>query len=564
MSSGRNKSRVPRTVDLEVQRELIRLLYGSPSVPLISGVVTLVTAGVLWRIFPFWISLSWLIVSLCTVFARLILWSRFNKRGPDTGGMDQWGRRFTLTTALTGCLWGVLASTTFVTPEAIYYLFAAFVVAGLCAGAAIRLSPHPPALYAYIGTSAPPMVFALFMQDHLISFAMGGLLLTFIVVMILVGRENYQRLTDYIRMKIVQEVLNADLHKVTLDLKDQIAEKRRRESDLTTIAKLSDMLRSCGTITEAYPIIADSAATLFPMASGSLAIVSEETRELVRVAAWGRNPSRSLPRFQQEDCQALQADREYESNGSALAVKCRHLIAADGKPCLCLPLKEHGKTRGLVSLIAAEGSAFDDAVRQLLRSLAEVVKLSLANLQLRASLAEQAFRDPLTGLYNRRYLMETLPREVRRAQRRSAPLTIAMADIDHFKRFNDLYGHDAGDLVLAELAVQFGGALRAEDVACRYGGEEFLFLLPDCDATAAYRRMTDISLMIRNRSNVLRGKTLPNTTLSIGLAALSDTLSTSESLITAADEAMYAAKRMGRDRVESFETSSPESLRFSS
>jgi diguanylate cyclase (GGDEF)-like protein len=556
MSAGENKREVSSATDLAVNRELICLLYGSPSVPLINGILALVTAGVLWRIFPLWASLPWLIVSFCIVLIRLILWSRFNKRGPDTGGLAKWGRRFTVATAITGVLWGLVASTTFVAPEPIYYLFAAFVVAGLSAGAAIRLSPHLPAFYALIGTGVPPMVLSLLMRGHMIPFAMGGLLVTFLLAMNVVARENHQRLTDYIRMKIEQELLNADLKKVTLNLEQQIAENRRRESDLTTIARLSDMLQSCGKTTEAYPIIADSAATLFPLASGCFAIVSAETRGLVQVTAWGPDQSWALPRFREEDCQALRAHREYESNGSAVTVRCRHLTAVQGKRCLCLPLKDHGKTHGLVSLMVAEGSGLDDATRRVLHSFAEVVKLSLANLQLRESLAEQAFCDPLTGLFNRRYLMETMPREVRRAQRRGAPVTIALLDIDHFKQFNDQYGHDAGDFVLAELAAQFAGDLRAEDIACRYGGEEFLFLLPDCDLASAYQRMTEISLKARSRPNFLRGKRLPNITLSIGLATLSNTLSTSESLITAADEAMYAAKRMGRDRIECFEASS--------
>lgn len=694
MSAGENKTRVRDTVEQAVHNELICLLFGSPAVPLINGLVALVTAGVLWRIFPFRISLSWLILSLCAVFARLFLWVRFNQRRSDTAGNEAWARSFTLATALTGCLWGLVAATSLVAADPFNYLFAAFVVGGLCAGAAIRLSPHPPAFYAYIGTSAPPMVFALLLHGRLISLAMSGLLLTFILVMILVGRENHQRLADYIRLKIEQQLMNEDLQKATRDLTEQIAEKeqialaleesserfraigesaleaiiiadsdgrvaywnpaaertfgftaeesmgrsmhqlldpaedqetaehqyalfaavgqgqalgktirlralrkdgthfpadlsvsamqfggsrhalgivrdvsdqenalaalRRRESDLTTIAKLSDLLQTCRTMAEAYPVIAEKAAVLFPMACGSLAIVDPETQDLGRVSEWGSDTSWSLPLFQKEDCHALQEDRKYESGDASSPDRCRHLSEGHSRPCICLPLKVQGKTRGLMSLMLIEGSAFDDATRQVLHSFADVVKLSLANLQLRESLAEQAFRDPLTGLFNRRYLMETLPREIRRAQRRGAPLTIAMLDIDHFKQFNDLYGHDAGDLVLADLAAQLAADLRAEDVACRYGGEEFLLLLPDCDRVVAYRRMMDIAVKARSRMNVFRGRELPPTTFSVGLAALDETLANSEALITAADKAMYAAKRLGRDRVECFEGSPAE------
>jgi diguanylate cyclase (GGDEF)-like protein/PAS domain S-box-containing protein len=692
MSTMENKRRVAGTVDWAVHRELICLLFGTPSVPLINGLVAVVTAAVLWRIFPFALSLSWLMASLGLVLVRLLLWSRFNRHRRGAGNIDEWARRFTLATAATGCLWGLVASTAFVAAVPIYSVFAAFVVGGLCAGAAIRLSPHPPAFYAYIGTSGTAMIVALLLRGSAISMAMGGLLLAFATVMVLVGRENYQRLGDYIRLKIEQEVLNADLQMATLHLTEQISEKekiaraleessarfraigdnaldaivisdsggrvaywnpaaertfgftameimgrsihdllapprnrekageryahfaatgegevpgrtlrlralrkdgaefpvdlsisamnlggswhalgivrdvseqektlaalRRSESDLTNIARLSDLLQSCRTISEAYPIIAEKATELFPMASGSLAMVLAEGRDLVRVAAWG--PGCSLRSFQEEDCLALQGSGEHGCGEPGGADRCRHLAGSAEQQGLCLPLKVQEKTRGVVTLTMAEEGAIDDATRQALHSFADVVKLSLANLQLRESLAEQAFRDPLTGLFNRRYLMETLPREIRRAQRRGSPLTIAMLDIDHFKRFNDVYGHDAGDLVLAELAMQLAGSLRAEDVACRYGGEEFLFLLPDCDLDAAYQRMTEISAKAGSRAYVLRGRTLPGTTVSVGLAVLSETLSTSESLITAADKAMYAAKRMGRNRVECFQASPPE------
>jgi diguanylate cyclase (GGDEF)-like protein/PAS domain S-box-containing protein len=355
-----------------------------------------------------------------------------------------------------------------------------------------------------------------------------------------------------------------EIVKLNFQMAEMLAALRRREFELTTIAKLSDMLQTCRTITEAYPIIADTGVILFPHASGSLARLHAETQDLTRVAAWGPSEFWSLPEFQEDDCLGLRTDEEYHADERDHAVRCRHLTAGEGRACLCLPVKIQGKTRGLLSLVLPEGSVFDEATRQVLHSFADVVKLSLANLQFRESLIEQAFRDPLTGLFNRRYLMETLPREIRRAQRRGAPLTIAMIDIDHFKRFNDVYGHDAGDLVLAELAALFCGALRADDVACRYGGEEFLFLLPDCSLVTAYQRMTDISGKIRGQSTILRGKALPGTTLSIGLAALTDNLPTSESLITAADKAMYAAKRMGRDRIECFETSPPACVALAS
>ena len=218
MSAGENNPKTPSTVEQAVHTELVRLLFNSPTVPLINGVAALVTTGVLWRIFPLRVSLSWLILSLCVVVARVTLWSQFKRLWADTENIDVWGRRFTLMTTIAGCVWGLVASTALVSSNPIHYVFAAFVVGGLCAGAAIRLSPHPPAFYWYVGVSASPMVVTLLLKANPESVSMSALLLTFSVVMIIVGQENHQRLADYIRLKIEQEIMNADLQKAARDL----------------------------------------------------------------------------------------------------------------------------------------------------------------------------------------------------------------------------------------------------------------------------------------------------------------------------------------------------------
>jgi diguanylate cyclase (GGDEF)-like protein len=182
----------------------------------------------------------------------------------------------------------------------------------------------------------------------------------------------------------------------------------------------------------------------------------------------------------------------------------------------------------------------------------DVVKLSLSNLELRETLSKQAMRDQLTTLFNRHYLAETLPREIYRAQRNHMTLCLSMLDIDHFKVFNDAYGHDAGDVILRELGALLGGSLRASDIACRYGGEEFLLVLPDCDLNGARARLRQIRLEIKRKTIVFHGQALPSVTMSVGLAQLGGDLASADALITAADEALYAAKRNGRDRIEIF------------
>jgi diguanylate cyclase (GGDEF)-like protein/PAS domain S-box-containing protein len=345
----------------------------------------------------------------------------------------------------------------------------------------------------------------------------------------------------------------AKVAELNAQMKATLAVMQRHLREMAQIAQLSDLLQACETSIEAYPIIAAAASVVFPRTSGALAQVRTGTHELIRVAAWGDHATSA--EFLVEDCWALRTGQRREVEGPDDAVQCRHFHETPTGPYICLPLTVQGETRGLLHLGLGEDQVIDDDLRQSVQSFGDVIKLSLSNINLRESLRRQAVRDQLTGLFNRRYLIETLPREIRRAERSNgSPVSIAMLDIDYFKRFNDTYGHDAGDLVLSELAHVLSEGLRAGDIACRYGGEEFLVVLPDCDLATARERLTQICLQVKGQPFVFRGKTLPNVTLSVGLATLSETLPTGESLITAADKALYVAKTNGRNRIEVFRT----------
>lgn len=331
---------------------------------------------------------------------------------------------------------------------------------------------------------------------------------------------------------------------------------RRRERDQTAIARLSDILQSCHTVAEAYPIIASTANRLFRGTSGALAGVVGEKEKLQTVAEWGGNQI-SAPQFIFDDCWALRTGQRHEVDDPGGGTVCRHFKTAPAGSYICLPLTVHGETTGLLHLDVPADGVIDDDLRQLMVTFGDVVKLSLSNLTLRETLSEQAMRDALTGLFNRHYLAATLPREVKRARRNGTPLTVAMLDIDHFKKFNDSFGHDAGDMVLRDLGGYLRAAMRSDDIACRYGGEEFLLVLPECDLEDATARMQRLCLEIKQMRFVSRGQALPNVTISVGLAQRSDALASADALISAADQALYAAKRAGRDRVEAFPDKKP-------
>ncbi|HTT23909.1 MAG TPA: GGDEF domain-containing protein [Candidatus Sulfotelmatobacter sp.] len=182
-------------------------------------------------------------------------------------------------------------------------------------------------------------------------------------------------------------------------------------------------------------------------------------------------------------------------------------------------------------------------------TFAAQVGLSVANIRLREALRAQSTKDPLTGLYNRRYLQEMLEREIRRATRAEQPLGILMLDLDPFKNFNDTYGHEAGDAVLREAGSFLVRSVRAEDFVCRYGGEEFVVVLPTADFRAAEARAERIRTKLRELVVMHNGRSLGLITASIGVAALPNHGTSEKDLLEAADAALYRAKREGRDRV---------------
>jgi diguanylate cyclase (GGDEF)-like protein len=217
----------------------------------------------------------------------------------------------------------------------------------------------------------------------------------------------------------------------------------------------------------------------------------------------------------------------------------------------------HGETLGVLHLQGSPSGTGEpnreeylaESCQQLALALAEQASLALANIRLRESLRKQSVRDPLTGLFNRRYMEESLQRELRRAVRGGLCVGVILVDLDHFKRFNDSFGHRAGDYLLHELGVFLMTHIRGEDVACRYGGEEFLLILPGATLDDTRLRAEQLHQAAR-QLRVEHGRhSLPAVTLSLGVAACPANGLTVEAVLGAADLAMYRAKAAGRDQV---------------
>jgi diguanylate cyclase (GGDEF)-like protein len=319
---------------------------------------------------------------------------------------------------------------------------------------------------------------------------------------------------------------------------------------MQSLISMDDLLQSCTTLDEAFKVVALAAGELFNGQAGCLAVLDGSGQYLEMVARWGdRLLGETL--FSVEDCWALRRGQLHEVSDSQAGLLCRHFVCHPDTGYLCVPLTVQGEILGVLCLVGAvtERSKQPVSQLQLAVTVSEAIKLSLSNLKLREKLRAEAIHDPLTGLFNRRYLEETLPRELHRARRGNSPLCVAMLDLDDFKRFNDSFGHGAGDSLLRELGKLMRANLRKSDISCRYGGEEFVLVLPDSSLADAEQRVEQIRAQIKELQIPHGEQLLRAITVSAGVAQAEDPPPNPSELLRAADTALYAAKNAGRDRV---------------
>ncbi|MBW2529147.1 MAG: GGDEF domain-containing protein [Deltaproteobacteria bacterium] len=235
---------------------------------------------------------------------------------------------------------------------------------------------------------------------------------------------------------------------------------------------------------------------------------------------------------------------------------CAHVAHHSAAVHACIPIPVLGQSLAMVYLrwhpesaeAAHAGRTPVPFHTKAIAAFAKQVGLALTNLRLKEILRTQAMHDPLTGLYNRRFLEDAFNRELLRAARNQIPVSVLMLDLDHFKIFNDEHGHAAGDALLQAVAVGLRGAIRAEDIACRFGGEEFVVVMADTSLEDARTRAEQVRKSVREVFIDFQGRRLGGITISAGIAVSPDHGEAPDALLHAADLALYAAKAGGRDR----------------
>lgn len=337
------------------------------------------------------------------------------------------------------------------------------------------------------------------------------------------------------------------------ELSSRVSELKFLSAEVSLLSKMSQMLQACQHDDEAKAVIGHFAPQLFPATIGAIYLINTSRNYVESIVAWGETCaplSESI--FGPNECWALRRGRAHLVQEQASSLACQH-VETDGReafPSLCVPLMAHGQTLGLLHLESEQASILLSERQQLLaESAAEDLSLALANLKLRETLRHQSIRDPLTGLFNRRYFDETFERELQRAVRNQSALSIIMIDIDFFKRFNDSLGHQAGDVLLHELGIFFKKHIRAADLACRFGGEEFVLLLPETSLGMGVELADGLREGVSELRVPFRGELLEPVTISMGVAAYPDHGMDVEALLTLADTALYRAKQGGRNCV---------------
>jgi diguanylate cyclase (GGDEF)-like protein len=391
--------------------------------------------------------------------------------------------------------------------------------------------------------------------DMATATGIGMQLLTLLLTGLVVQKSASWLFFEQRKLHKAEENLRQSNDKLTFSV-SQLEQHAREIGLLTTIGRL---LQSCTTASETYDVIGSYMPELFPSETGAVFIYSPSRNDLEAQVTWGDFPEENGARiFSPDECWALRQGQIYRQDAAHPGLRCLHVKQLKPTPYLCVPMMARGEALGVLHIQMAKGESTaevtmntrtTEAISSIAASAAEYIALALANQILRETLRNQAIRDPLTGLFNRRYAEETLEREILRAERRQTPLGVIMLDIDRFKVFNDTHGHDAGDVVLQDLGAYLKTRVRGEDVACRYGGEEFLIIMSDVSLEDAQQRAEALRNGVKTLNLNYRGQPIGSITLSLGVAAFPQTARAKDTLLQVADAALYRAKAGGRDCV---------------
>lgn len=356
----------------------------------------------------------------------------------------------------------------------------------------------------------------------------------------------------------------SDRQRIAAALRQSVEDLELRGREMTLLAELGELLESCQTIDEAHLVIGRMAESLFPGDAGALYELEPARNTAEAMTVWG-SPAPIQRVIAPTDCWALRRGRMHVV-GPDEEPRCPHIEEPIVAGAICGPLAAQSETLGMLHLQVRHPRGAPALLerQRVAQTLGEHLSLALANFRLREVMRQQSSRDPLTDLYNRRFMEESLYRELRRAAREEGSVGVLMIDLDNFKALNDAYGHATGDVALRTIADFLKAAIRAGDIASRYGGEEFVVVLPKASLDDAVVRAEALRTGLRSLGGSPSPNQIPSVTISIGVAAFPDHGADSDGLLAAADRALYRAKAQGRDRVAVAQAGDPPEVESAS
>ena len=340
-----------------------------------------------------------------------------------------------------------------------------------------------------------------------------------------------------------------ELRRANETLERRMAELEERSAMMTAMSELGDMLQSAIDLEESKEVLRALLPRIFHEVSGVVYLRDVESGDQTRAASWGGLDG-GWRTAEPGSCWAVRRGTTHTVRRDGV-LRCRHLAGVPGGS-RCVPMMAHGQLVGLLVLTAATEREEQslEGLGGFAATVADQIALAVSNVRLRDRLRQQSLRDQLTGLYNRRFLDDWLAKQLSQAARSKGSVGVAMLDLDHFKRFNDTFGHLAADRLLSAFADVLQTTMRSEDVVCRWGGEEFLVAMPGASASevqTALHRIQEGLACVEVRDD--DGVRVSPPTLSAGVATFPDNATGRESLLFQADKALYDAKSSGRNRV---------------
>lgn len=332
------------------------------------------------------------------------------------------------------------------------------------------------------------------------------------------------------------------------ELNKGLNELKDKNEKITLLLDMSDVMLACYSIDELSTITSKYCGKILNFSKGIFYIMHPSKDFLEESANWG-SPISDTNNFNQDQCWALRLGHIHHAGFSDTELICEHINNPGHEKLsyLCVPLRAQNDIYGLLYIEVDQQLSSNE--RLLVNAFAELTALALGNVRLRENLSYQSLRDPLTSLYNRRYLEEFLAKQIYQSERTKKPISVLMLDLDHFKRINDVNGHEAGDLILKQLGQLLIKETRAGDIAARYGGEEFVIILYNTNGKIALKRANDIRNLISLLHVKFGAQETGEITASIGISEYPDDGKTGPNLIEAADKALYVAKNTGRNKV---------------